>query len=64
MSIVKDFKWNGQKVKGTVEAEYKSSKGKRYFIKLAKVPADLKGQSTREGHPWPTVGSVVLADTE
>ena len=58
---VQDFKWQGQPVQGTVESQYVTSRGTRYFVKLTE-PVDDEFMSSREGHNWPIVGSIILAD--
>ena len=56
------FKYQGYTVKGSIESTYKSSKGRRYFVKLAgKIPEEIQCTS-RGGNLWPIEGSLVLVE--
>lgn len=59
MSEVKTFSWQGQEVEGKVVSIYKSSTKRSKFVQLSKEPENTYD---RQGHVWPTVGSIVLVD--
>jgi len=55
------YMWQGIEVTGSVESEYVSSTGTRYFIKLTEPVPDEFVQD-RQGHDWPIKGSIILVD--
>lgn len=56
------FKYQGYIVEGNVESTYISSKGRKYFVKLAgNIPEEIQCTS-RGGYLWPVEGSLVLVE--